>query len=173
MTKNEIVEALKMQYQSFLDEIVVMTAAEFLSAPTGKWTAGQHLDHLCRSVWPLLPTLRLPLFVPKLLFGSANRPSKTYKELVAKYLKKIEGGAKASGTFIPKNIGFEQQKNLMAKLKKRVQTLCALVDKFTDPQLDAVILPHPLLGKVTLREMLYFTIHHAEHHKMLVLRNLE
>ena len=34
--------------------------------------------------------------------------------------------------------------------------------------LDVYILPHPLLGKVTLREMLYFTIHHNEHHLELL-----
>jgi hypothetical protein len=26
-------------------------------------------------------------------------------------------------------------------------------------------LPHPLLGKLTLREMLYFTAYHADHHR--------
>ena len=34
--------------------------------------------------------------------------------------------------------------------------------------LDKYVLPHPLLGKVTLREMLYFTIHHNEHHLELL-----
>jgi len=34
-----------------------------------------------------------------------------------------------------------------------------------------VLLPHPLLGKVTVREMLYFTIHHVQHHHALVERD--
>ena len=46
-------------------------------------------------------------------------------------------------------------------------------DSFSEKQLDTFILPHPLLGKLTLREMLYFTIYHAEHHKKQTLKNLE
>jgi len=33
-----------------------------------------------------------------------------------------------------------------------------------EDDLDRVMLPHPLLGKLTLREMLFFTIYHVEHH---------
>jgi hypothetical protein len=25
-------------------------------------------------------------------------------------------------------------------------------------------MPHPLLGKITAREMIYFTVYHSEHH---------
>jgi hypothetical protein len=39
--------------------------------------------------------------------------------------------------------------------------------------LDLLILPHPLLGKLTLREMLYFTLYHVEHHEKQVLENLK
>ena len=36
--------------------------------------------------------------------------------------------------------------------------------KWKDPQLDQYIAPHPLLGKITLRELGYFTIYHTYHH---------
>ena len=31
-------------------------------------------------------------------------------------------------------------------------------------QLDHYLLPHPLLGKITLREMLFFSAYHIQHH---------
>jgi hypothetical protein len=34
-------------------------------------------------------------------------------------------------------------------------------------------LPHPLLGKLTLREMIYFTIYHVQHHHKLVQNQLK
>jgi hypothetical protein len=40
----------------------------------------------------------------------------------------------------------------------------AIGSKWKDPQLDKYIAPHPLLGKITLRELGYFTIHHMYHH---------
>ena len=36
--------------------------------------------------------------------------------------------------------------------------------QISEHKLDRCILPHPLLGKLTLREMIYFTIYHMEHH---------
>jgi len=46
-----------------------------------------------------------------------------------------------------------------------VQALARRIDRFSETQLDQLILPHPLLGKLTLREMLYFTIYHVQHHQ--------
>jgi hypothetical protein len=40
--------------------------------------------------------------------------------------------------------------------------------KWKDDQLDHYIAPHPLLGKLTLRELCYFTIYHAGHHLNII-----
>jgi hypothetical protein len=36
--------------------------------------------------------------------------------------------------------------------------------KFSEDDLDSIRLPHPLLGKLTVREMLYFAVYHVGHH---------
>jgi hypothetical protein len=36
-----------------------------------------------------------------------------------------------------------------------------------------LILPHPLLGKITIREMLYFTAYHVQHHENIIKRDLK
>ncbi len=51
------------------------------------------------------------------------------------------------------------------RLKLLIISLCSKVDTCSKGQLDTFILPHPLLGKVTLREMLYSTIYHVQHHQ--------
>jgi hypothetical protein len=58
-------------------------------------------------------------------------------------------------------------------LEKLVASLSARVEGFSEQQLDLLILPHPLLGKLTLREMIYFTIYHAGHHEKQVIENLK
>ena len=70
----------------------------------------------------------------------------------------------ASGPFIPPFIGFEKKDELIKKYAEQKQKLISKIEKQNEKDLDVYILPHPLLGKVTLREMLYFTIHHNEHH---------
>jgi len=106
------------------------------------------------------------------LFGKTNRPSKTYDEVVTKYKTKLAAGGKASGPFIPPTIKFEKKDELIKKYDQQKQKLISKIEKQSETDLDKYILPHPLLGKVTLREMLYFTIHHNEHHlNLLIDRN--
>lgn len=174
MNQSELSAELQKKYKGFIQEIESMNEGEFMQAAAGKWTAGQHLEHLCRSVRPLSLGLKLPKFMPKLLFGKANRPSKTYEGLVNKYLNKIEEGAKASGPYLPpKFVPIGRRSALCRRLQKLVKTLMQVLENYSEHDLDHLILPHPILGKVTIREMIYFTIYHAKHHRQLVLKNLE
>jgi len=171
MNRPEIISELTCNYKLFTDFTSSLDNREFLFAPTGKWTASQQLDHLIRAVSPLSAGLQLPKFAVRLLFGKSNRPSESYEELVGKYLSKLEMGGKASGRFIPLKIAPEDKQRNIEKLLKRVKQLGTSINTYSEQQLDTFILPHPLLGKVTLREMMYFTIYHAEHHLKQAIKN--
>ena len=172
MTKPEIIEMLKNKYEAFADFIISLNEEAFLFAPENKWPAGQQLDHIIRAVSSLATGLRLPKFAIGLIFGKANRPSKSYEELVKKYISKLESGGKASGRFIPVKINFSDKQPYIDKLEKLIARLEKNINAYSENQMDTYILPHPLLGKVTIREMMYFTIYHAEHHHKLTMKNL-
>ena len=97
---------------------------------------------------------------------------KDYDSLVQGYLLKLQNGAKAQGIYIPKKISFHERGRLSGKLLKTVSKINKLVDRFSEEELDQLILPHPILGKLTIREMLYFTIYHVQHHHNLTVKNL-
>lgn len=163
-TKNEIINALDEKVSSFNEFIHPMGREEFENAPEGKWSAGQNLDHLIRSVRPLLLAYSLPRFILKTVFGKTNRTSRSYDGLVNKYKEKLGKGGRARGPFIPPVISFNQKQTLLEKYKSYKERLISKVKKYKEEDLDYYVLPHPLLGKITLREMLFFTIHHNEHH---------
>lgn len=173
MNKNEIITALTEEHKIFSDYLNSLNDKEFLFIPTQKWSAGQQLDHICRSVKPLAQGLLLPKFLIHFLFGKANRNSKTNQELIKKYLDKLESGGRASGRFIPKEVGLADRQRLTATLSRSIRSLTRLLYNYSEEDLDKIILPHPLLGKLTLREMLYFTIYHVQHHLNIMRRNLE
>jgi len=162
--KPQIISALNEKIDAFNNYIEPLSKEQFEVTPNGKWSAGQNLDHLIRAIKPLQLAYGLPKFALLILFGKTNRPSRTYDELVTKYKTKLAAGGKASGPFIPPVISFEKKEALILKYKEQKQKLIAKVEKQDEKDLDTYILPHPLLGKVTLREMLFFTIHHNEHH---------
>jgi len=166
--KPEIISALNEKIDAFNNYIAPLSKEQFEATPNGKWSAGQNLDHLIRAIKPLQPAYGLPKIALRIMFGKTNRPSKTFDELVAKYKAKLAAGGRASGPFIPPFISFEKKDVLIRKYTEQKQKLIAKIERQSEKELDAYILPHPLLGKVTLREMLYFTIHHNEHHLELL-----
>ena len=107
-----------------------------------------------------------------MIFGRSNRPGRTYDELVKKYTKKLQEGGRASGRFIPKEIRMLDKKKIISSLHKDVQSIQKNISAFTETEIDEIVLPHPLLGKLTIREMMYFTIYHAEHHLNLTSQNI-
>ena len=149
-----------------------LNSRDFTFSLDNKWTAAQQLDHICRSVSPLAIAFSFPKFVIRILFGKANRPSRCYDELVEKYSSKLEKGGVASGKYIPKTIKSGQKEQLIHHLLEVLENLTKKIDKYNEQQLDDYVLPHPLLGKLTIREMLYFTVHHVEQHHKIILRNL-
>lgn len=173
MNKQQIKDKLIANHQIFADYILNLSEQEFMFSLETKWTAGQQLDHLMRSVSPVKMALSLPKFVPKLLFGTPNRSSTSYDNLVSNYQGNLALGGKATGKFIPPKVSFDRREVLKNKLLTTVSQLCKKIDNFTEIQLDELILPHPIIGKLTIREMLYFTIYHCEHHHKAVLNNLE
>lgn len=173
MKKNEIINLLEANHQHFVERINQLSEVDFMYAPSGKWTAGQQLEHIYKSVSPLILAFTVPKFVLKWKFGKANRSSKSYNDLVEKYSLKLIGGGKAPAEFIPKFVEWNEKNALVNKLNKAIGKIIARLKHISEEDLDVYILPHPLLGKVTLREMLFFTIHHVEHHQGLVTRNVK
>jgi hypothetical protein len=164
MEKEELKHLLLLQHDNYKKRIQSLNDGQLLIASPGKWNAVQLLDHIVRSVSPVSLALSLPAFLLRLIFGTANRKSRSYEELVARYHDKLKAGGRASGRFVPPPKTDSVEK-LSANLSKVVQALARRIDRFSETQLDQLILPHPLLGKLTLREMLYFTIYHVQHHQ--------
>lgn len=174
MTKQEIIHKLFQNHRDFANLVSQLNDKEFMFCPAAnKWTAGQQLDHIYRSVSPVLLAFTFPKFVPSMLFGKAIKPSMDYNSLIEKYHFKLKSGGIASGRFLPKSIKFEQKEKLRKDVLKTVSKLIRKVEKCSEQELDKYLLPHPLLGKLTFREMLYFTIYHAEHHHLLTMQNLK
>ncbi|MBK8880174.1 MAG: DinB family protein [Haliscomenobacter sp.] len=173
MDKISIIQSLIQQHRTFASEITQLDRPAFMYAPEGKWTAGQQLDHILRSTRPLRLAFHLPKAILKLVFGKANRPSRGYDAVVEKYLFKLKAGGVATGVFIPKPVGFSLKDRLALRLSRTIASLCKGLGRFSEKELDEYVLPHPLLGKLTIREMLYFTLYHVEHHRQITRRNLE
>ena len=173
MNREEIIQQLKTHHQAFTEYMLELSEEDFQRNIEGKWNAAQQFEHIHLSTRPLKLALKLPAWFLKWYIGKANRASKTYEELVAKYKLKLAQGGRAGKGFIPKGIGAHERLALADKLTNTIDSICNSLNKYSEQELDILILPHPLLGKLTLREMMYFTIHHVQHHQFHTQENLK
>ena len=102
------------------------------------------------------------------MFGMPEQLSMTYEALCQVYQDQLAQGAVASGRFLPDQTSPENPEEVKAGLidqfAKASSELVTVVENWQEGDLDQYLLPHPLLGKLTIREMVYFTIYHNLRH---------
>ena len=168
MTRIEVTKKIDFSIKLMSETLSQFSSEPFFTRKNDKWSPAEQAQHLVLSIKPLQLAYRLPGFALRLLFGKMNRPTRTYEELLDKYHAKLETGATASAAYVPKQLKTgTTPEAVITSLQIAHQQLLKKVEKWKESDLDKYVLPHPLLGKISLREMLYFTDFHILHHKTL------
>ena len=170
MNKEAILIETKQTFTAFASLCNRFDETKFFERHGEKWSAAENLQHLITSTATSTLAFSLPLFVVRIAGGTPNRPSRTYEELVARYQQKLAEGGRATGRFIPKSIQKNITKQQMVESweKTTEKYLKILAEKRNDAALDKYLVRHPLLGRITLRELCYFTIYHTIHHQNII-----
>lgn len=169
MNKQEILQKLQEGFDLILSTVEPKENDTFFRRKNEKWSIAENVDHLRLSVKPLNLAFSLPNFT-LLFFGKLDRSERTYDEMVAKYLSKLQEGVVAPSNFVPEGLADEKNKaKILEDFNEVNQKFLAKIADYTEEDLGKYLIPHPVLGKLTIREMLYFTIYHTlHHHKAIV-----
>jgi hypothetical protein len=105
------------------------------------------------------------------MFGQPDHPSMPYAELVAQYHRALARGIRAEdypqvtpvAYRMPEGVTDEKQ-YLRDTWDDANQRLVAALANWDDANLDTHQLPHPAMGLITVREMLFFTVYHNTLH---------
>ncbi|MDX1501969.1 MAG: NTP transferase domain-containing protein [Thermoanaerobaculia bacterium] len=142
---------------------------EAFVAPQGPhWAPEGHLRHLTKSVRPVAAALRRSRLVLGLLFGRGRSDSRAFDEVVEVYREALGQGAQA-GRYAPSRREElpppeEWQRTVVEGWQTAGRELERAIGGWSEGALDRYRLPHPLLGKMTVREILFFTLYHNAHH---------
>ena len=165
---SELITALKHSNGRVLNWFTEISAKDFFTRHGEVWSASDNVDHLIKSHNPIAKALKLPKFTLQAMFGKPEMPSRSYEEICTIYRDEIAKGAQASGRYLPNQESPEnaevKKQELLSKFSKASAELVSVAEKWTESELDSYLLPHPLIGKLTIREMLYFTIYHNLRH---------
>lgn len=171
--KESLVRELRRSVAAF-NAIIAGADAEAFERNTGeKWSAGQDLQHLVKTLRVINYAYALPLFILRLRYGKSGWDSRDVVLIEQKYKKAMATGMKSPAAFVPGIVGAGERDALLAEHLQLGERLCRRIEKMSERALDKYRLPHPALGKVTLREMIILTWLHTDHHAEITKRKIE
>ena len=162
--KETIKQALEDAFGETASAVEAMSEADFIASKAPKWSAADIFDHLIRSASPVAQGLKMPKIVFR-QFGTPNRPSRTYEGLVKRYKERLAEGGQSTGQYSPKEGTVYHKEKMLKEWKEIGEKLSRRLEKhWEEEKMDDYLVPHPLLGKLTVREVLFFTVYHTHHH---------
>lgn len=169
MNKSDLKNVLSEKFQMLYDYVLAQDADQFEVHHTPeKWSTGQHVDHLRKSTKALNFGLYMNPLVLWFKFGKINRTTRSYDEVKQLYEDKLGGGVRAPKKYTPKEITNDRKEEVMKWLGEERDRMLAFVDKKSEKQLNSYCIPHPVLGKMSFGEFIYWTAVHTEHHLNLI-----
>lgn len=165
MNKLEITNELNKITELVIDFIGKLSPEDANFSANGKWSINGNFEHLILCIKPLTKAHKIPKFILKWKFGKMNRDLRSYEEILDKYNNVLtKKGNSFLNPFAPKNKGNSDKNQLIKEYQLETDKLIRSLENWDENQLDNYVLPHPLLGKLSIREMLYFTHLHTNHH---------
>jgi hypothetical protein len=144
------------------------SAEQFFTQQGPAWSPADHVRHLELSTRPLTQALGVPRWLLALRFGRGSGHSRTFTEVRAVYLQALANGGQA-GRFTPRaepaaGDRSSRRQEIVSAWSSATVDLQHAITCWPERALDHQVLPHPLLGLLTVREMLAFTVYHTAHH---------
>lgn len=171
----DLVQALEYQQgevRLFFGEIALKA---FFASQGESWSPALHLRHLIKSVRPVAKALGMSKLLLGILFGRSMSGSRTYEQIRDAYVEALGAGLQA-GRYSPGSTHSQEPAGdettrieLLTKWDRSCEDLQHAMGSWPDRRLDSYRLPHPGLGRLTVREMLYFTLFHNAYHANRVL----
>ena len=167
-TREAICAALVALYEESVQYWTGINTAQFLAPINDAWSPADNVRHLTKSMRAVTVGLKVHWIFLRLRYGTADGHSRSYEQLRVAYRRALLTG-NGAGRFAPEprpapEDPDAERARIMAFHRTALDEICAATMRWDNESLDKLRLPHPLLGKLTLREMLLFTLYHNAHH---------
>lgn len=167
--KSEIIDAFYIKWSEIEELIKSVSHEQFVMKNDPEvWSIAEEFDHVLKSASAVSSAMKVSPLILRWKFGKPNRNLRTYDEAYNRYfqkLKQVNGRPVAPSTFISEKGQEFDKGDMLNHWNSTLKKFENRINKWSDKNLNRILLPHPLLGKMMVREMLYFTHFHTEHHR--------
>lgn len=162
MNKSEIIAKLKTAHSEFWETAIQLPNPTI--SVKDKWSVCQNVQHITIGLTRVTNYLSLPKASVESNFGLSERASAKYETCFKMFGNTLGNGIKTTDAFMPEThleTGIEE---LVNKGKDSLAAFISNLQNWSEEELEMYNCPHPVFGKITVREILYFTIYHVQHH---------
>lgn len=175
-TLGEIAAAAEARQATARAFLAGIAPSAFVAPQGDRWSPAEHVRHLAKSAFAIATGVRMPRVVLWLRFGWPRARSRPFAQLVADYRAALAAGGQA-GRFAPSRqdadgdlAGYQQR--VIAQWEAAHAAVASAARGWSEGAAEQAVITHPLIGALTLREMLMFQHYHEAHHLNLVARRL-
>ena len=170
-SKTQIIDQLQQIHQLIHQTVADMPEEKLFAGTETQWSPADYLKHLIIANKPFAKGLMMPHDQLGEMFGKSDNGSMSYDDLVAIYQKMIDEGLRAelAPSVTPVNYRIPEgvtdvKTYLIETWDDANQRIINALEGWSEDELDTYRVIHPAIGAITVREMLYFTIHHNRLH---------
>jgi hypothetical protein len=171
-TKYEWLSALKSTHEALIEFVDRLPDESLCYSKAGKWNAGQQLQHVYLCLQVISQALASKKYIQD-TFGRIDRPALNYEEVIARYKAGLAAGGRAPERFIPGPFEPEQKAQIIASLRQVLDTIKTQLESYSEKDCETLVLPHPFVGKLSIKELFFLMTEHASLHQRSIAEALK
>jgi nitrate/nitrite-specific signal transduction histidine kinase len=168
-SKSEIITALqtqKLEIPAFLSSI---PTAQFFDGSSERWSVAHHVHHITSAVNRVAGGLQNAGALPKREPASASRDFATMHQT---YLDTLHNTPSETLRQLGSRVTLEERQDsdayktqLISSFASAIENFNASLENFNESNLENLGMPHPIMGLLSSREMVFFVVFHNTHHQ--------
>ena len=175
--KSEIIATLqtqKLEIPAFLEGI---PSEQFFDGSSEHWSVGYHVQHITSAVNRVAGGLMNPAALPKREPAIPSRDFATMREFYSETLKNTPSETLrqlGSRVTLEKHTDLEAYKTqLISSFTSAIENFNTALEHFEESNLEQLGMPHPVMGLLSSREMVFFIVFHNTHHQNGIVKLLQ
>jgi len=163
MNPNDLTTHLETTLQSVSALLTTLSADDWQRSQGEKWSIAEEFEHL-----------RLSTQATAFILSTAGRSrwhsytgeSRSFEAIQTQYQVSLAANPGVTNAATRPSADAQTLADQLTNWTRMGQLVSVAVAELTEDELDTnTVWKHPSLGPLTVREMIYFTIHHTEHHQ--------
>lgn len=175
--KLEIIAALQTQKLEIPAFLSIIPTQQFFDGSSEKWSVGYHIQHITSAMNRVAGGLQNAGVLPK---REPVTPSRDFATMRETYSETLRNTPRETLRQLGSRVTLEEHESpdayktqMISSFKDAITNFNTALEHFDEANLESLGMPHPIMGLLSSREMVFFIVFHNTHHQNGIQKLLE